>query len=251
MLRAPITASKLAVVRHAAAAEQLGGEFPQARVRHVPLGVDPQEAPALQRNAYFRCAVYGSGARAVTERATARIAPGRPVEILDEVELAALPRADAVVATTWPPGGESLMPALAGMAAGRPVIVFETEFTADWPTIDPQNWRSRTGGAAPPPIAIAIDPRDEEHSLMLAHTRLESDVTVARDLAAAGREWAMRHATLDASITAWTRAIDEAAALPPPQLPVDWPAHLRADGLDQARAILGELGLTVDVIQPK
>ena len=58
------------------------------------------------------------------------------------------------------------------MAAGKAVITIETEATAEWPAIDPQTWRPRGLAVNDAPIAVTVDPRDEEHSLMLAIRRL-------------------------------------------------------------------------------
>ena len=45
------------------------------------------------------------------------------------------------------------------MAAGRPVVTFDVETTAAWPTFDPQTGRSRVPGTGPD-IAVTVDPRD-------------------------------------------------------------------------------------------
>ena len=141
------------------------------------------------------------------------------------------------------------MPALAGMAAGRPLIVFETEATADWPTLDPQTWQQRGHAPVEAPIAVSIDPRDEEHSLMLAFKRLQSDEALRHGLGIAARAWWKAHGTLEQSVRAWHVAIDAAASTPPPPRPAGWPAHLIADGTQQARAVLSDFGVKVDLLR--
>jgi hypothetical protein len=150
---------------------------------------------------------------------------------------------DIVVALRWPYAGEPQTEALAGMAAGKPVIVFETEATADWPMLDPQTWRTR-GADGVSPIGISIDPRDEEHSLALAMRRLSADAGLRAALGSAGQEWWKTHASPAAAVKVWLSLLDEAALLESPTHPHDWPAHVNADGTQRAREILGEVGAT-------
>jgi len=68
------------------------------------------------------------------------------------------------------------------------VIVLETSHTADWPAIDPQTWGPR-GVGRDEPIVVSLDPRDEEHSLVLAIQRLSSDANLRAQLVAAADRW--------------------------------------------------------------
>ena len=161
-----------------------------------------------------------------------------PDRILDE--------ADVIVAMTWPPADELTL-AVAGMAAGKAVIVLETEHTAGWPALDPQTWQPR-GWTHDRPIAVSIDPRDEEHSLSLALRRLASDAPLRHELGAAGRDWWRQHATVDLAVSAWRSILSEAAATPPLPRPLNWPTHLSANGTERARTLLAEFGATVDFL---
>jgi hypothetical protein len=102
-------------------------------------------------------------------------------------------------------------------------------------------------GASPaalePPIAISIDPRDEEHSLRLALTRLATDAAMRRALGTAARAWWARYATVAHAVTAWQALLEQARSLEPPPRPAGWPAHLDADGSERAKAILDEIGV--------
>ena len=104
----------------------------------------------------------------------------------------ALQEADVIVSLAWPPTGEAHAPALAAMAARKPVIVLETTLTAEWPALDPQTW-GRRGFTSDAPIVVSLDPRDEEHSLVLAIQRLSSDPGLRARLAAAAFAWATMH----------------------------------------------------------
>jgi hypothetical protein len=83
-------------------------------------------------------------------------------------------------------------PAVAAMAARKPVIVLETSLTAEWPALDPQTWRPR-GFGTDAPIVVSLDPRDEEHSLVLAIQRLSSDPVLRARLADAAYLWTTEH----------------------------------------------------------
>lgn len=160
---------------------------------------------------------------------------------------------DVVVALEWPVTGKALTTALAGMAAGKAVVAFETEATADWPALNPQTWRPRDAGGASgagtlrpaDPIIVSIDPRDEQHSLKLAMQRLSTDAALREQLGAAARAWWKTHATVDHAVRAWEAILAEARTLPPPTRPAEWPPP--EDGTARARQILGEFGVSVDL----
>jgi hypothetical protein len=151
-------------------------------------------------------------------------------------------QADVVLALAWPPYGESLLPAIAGLAGRQAVIVFEAEATSGWPALDPQSWQPRAG-LPDPPIVVSVDARDEEHSLMLAIRRLASDAMLRAALATAGHAWWHAHGTLEHTIAEWHAAIDAALAAPPATPPADL-----QDGSANARRLLDQLGVSVDFL---
>jgi len=177
--------------------------------------------------------------RAREADANVTLVSGRAREVLRD--------ADIVVATQWPPFGEPETAALAGMAAGKPVIVMETEVTADWPAYDPQTWRPR-GSAGGAPVVVSIDPRDEEHSLMIAIRDLARDHELRGSLGAAAHQWWRAHATPAHAATVWQQILSDARAMTPPARPAGWPPHLSADGTGDARAILRDMGASVDFL---
>jgi hypothetical protein len=179
--------------------------------------------------------------RAVVDRAVARARQrGAAVTVIEGPTVAVLREAHVIVALEWPPTGGPPVAALHGMAASRPVIALEVEATAGWPAWDPQTWQPR-GFSLDQPIAILLDPRDEEHSLLLAIVRLAADAPLRSNLASAGHAWWQAHATVDRAVAAWEAILGEAVTLgsAAPQV--------LADGSDRAREILGELGVRVDV----
>ena len=262
LVTAPILASRMTVVSDAHAAARLQRACPAACVRHAPIGLgsDPGDDDhrgqtpihgATQRVESSHegglTPIVGSLQNHVMQRALARARDaGARLDLLTGFPDDILDKADIVVATSWPPADESTM-ALAGMATGRAVIVLETENTAGWPALDPQTWQPR-GWTGQPPIVISIDPRDEEHSLSLALRRLATDAPLRASLGSAAHAWWQQHATLDHAVHAWRSILAEAAAMSPPARPRNWPPHLSADGTERARALLAEIGATVDFL---
>lgn len=144
-------------------------------VSSVRFGMLPARRMDLLRRALARACQAGAPAAAVD---------GPAERILEE--------ADVVVSLPWPPTDERPVTAHAAMTARKPLIVLEVTSTAEWPALDPQTWQPR-GRAGDPPIVISIDPRDEEHSLMLAILRLANDAPLRRRLADAAYAWATSH----------------------------------------------------------
>jgi hypothetical protein len=129
----------------------------------------------------------------VLDRALARASAAGACAAMagDGTLVRALKEADVVVTLAWPPADEGRSAALAAMAARKTVIVLETTLTAEWPALDPQTWRPR-GFTTDAPIVVSLDPRDEEHSLMLAIQRLSSDPGLRARLADAAQAWRER-----------------------------------------------------------
>jgi hypothetical protein len=142
--------------------------------------------------------------------------------------------AGAVIeALRWPPDAAALSYAMAGFAASRAVIVFDGLETADWPSLDPQNWQPRAPLEQRRPICVSVDPRDEAHSLRLARRRLDADAQLRTSLGNAAHEWWRAHATVRIAATGFDAILQEAATLPAP------PAAAHADdGTGKAREIL-------------
>jgi hypothetical protein len=252
---APILASRMTVVSDAHAASRLQRAFPAARVRHAPLGIRGRETffetghQKMTPEPLCRVGSLDASRNGVIQRALARAREaGARLELMTGSSDEILDTADIVVATSWPPA--ELTVALAGMAAARPVIVLETESTAGWPALDPQTWQPR-GWTGERPIAIAIDPRDEEHSLSLALRRLASDTTLRDEIGSAAYRWWQQHATLDHATRAWRSILAEAVESAPPPRPANWPSHLTADGTERAKELLSECGATVDFLRER
>lgn len=254
MLRAPLLASRVIVVSDTALATALTRDYTGARIRYAPIGVAAPASvlvDAAMPPPALKLGVLGMKHTAVLNGALRRAqAMGARIELLVEADVEHLLReAAAILALHWPSFGEPPTAALLGMAAAKPVVVSETFATAGWPAFDPQTWRPRAIESNETPIVVSIDPRDEEHSLMLAMKRLASDAGLRDQLGRAGHSWWRSHATVDHAAAAWHEILNEAATLALPPRPDDWPRHLTADGSELVRKILGHHGTHVDFLR--
>ncbi|MDA1184771.1 MAG: hypothetical protein O2930_09025 [Acidobacteria bacterium] len=236
MLRVPALAARIVVVSQPSTAEQLRRAHPDARVRVAQTGIvaatnspashDEVPAASASPETPVTFGVMSGGRLDVVRRAIARVRDaGAQAALMEARPERLLEEADVLIALHWPPHGEPQTPALAAMAAGKPVIVFESASSARWPALDPQTWQPR-GRTTDAPIAVSVDPRDEEHSLVLAIRRLSAEAALRGRLGLAARDWWRAHATPQHAALDWQRILEEAALLPPLAHPADWPAHL-------------------------
>lgn len=228
--------------------------FMRAYLPHYPgivaepgRGVDPPKAQGSSLKAQspkpegrrLTIGLPDSSRRTVAE-ATVRRAREAGVDVsIVEGDAAAALDADVVVALEWPPRRGAPTAALLGMAVGKTVVTLEVEATAGWSALDPQTWQPR-GWLTDPPIVVSLDPRDEEHSLLLTIKRLAADAALRAALAAAGHDWWRQHATLEHGVAAWNRIPQEAAATPQ--------APRGADHTTGLRATLRRFGVDVDTL---
>jgi hypothetical protein len=250
MLRAPLHASRLVVVLDEQRRLALASAYPGVRVLLVPpCAAGPADHPGEERvvEGELRVEAVGPECRAVVDRAVARAREaGARVVVTQADSPGDIGRhADVVVALDSPADEPELAPAIAAMAGRKAVIVLEREATAHWPALDPQTWRPRDRLTHREPVVVSLDPRDEEHSLMLALKGLARDDSRRRALGAAARAWWQANATPGHAAVAWRAVLDEAATTPPPAHPPDWPAHLDVDGAEQARLVAADMGIVL------
>jgi hypothetical protein len=241
--RHAIAASRMVVVSDAATAEVVQLSSPSAPVRPMPVAAAAVDLPATTSAGEIRFAVLDPALRGLAARALTRArSAGAPAAIVPS-----LADADVVIAMRWPATRAAIVDAAAAMSAGRPVIAYESDAVADWPALDPQTWQPRGYGDSRPPIVVSVDPRDDEHSLMLAMRRLSTDAALRTALGAAGHAWWRAHATPAHAAAAWNALLDEAAMLPAPP-PTSLPASLVADGTERARELLAPFAVNVDFL---
>jgi len=260
MLRAPVIASRLTVVHDHCFRDTLEATHPEARIRVVPVWApgpadDPPLADPGAVTSPCRVEVWGTSRKTTAERLIARARnAGADVALVepetvgpDAVDLVHArppePQADVVVILDAPGETAGLSRAVAAMAIGQAVILVERESSAAWPALDPQRWRPRDHATSEPAIVVSIDPRDEEHSLVLALKGLSRAPEQRRALGRAARSWWMAHATPGHAARAWEKVLSEAGACQASARPADWPQHLR-DWRQHASAITSDLGFT-------
>jgi glycosyltransferase involved in cell wall biosynthesis len=155
----------------------------------------------------------------------------------------AIAACDVTLNLRWPTAREVSGPWLQCLAAGRPSIVIDLVHTADIPMLDPRTW-TVAGGDTRPPVAIAIDIMDEDHSQRLAMRRLAGDPAWRDALGRAARaHWDREHAH-GVMLRDYQRLLPLAAAAPPPAGGL-LPPHLRHDRSHLVDGILGDLGVPV------
>lgn len=155
-----------------------------------------------------------------------------------------LAAADAALCLRWPTTGETSASWLRAIAAGLPTVITDLAHQSDLPVLDPRTWNVAHTSMAlkpPPPIAIAVDILDEEHSLRLALRRLATDADLCADLGRAARAHYEQRHTLEAMADAYRGVMATARAAPAPDSAL--PTHLRPDPLAHARELLAPFAI--------
>jgi glycosyltransferase involved in cell wall biosynthesis len=152
----------------------------------------------------------------------------------------------------WPTAREMSGPWLRALAAGRPTVITDLLHMGDVPSLDPRTWTAREvsvhsirspTSVLQPPVCVAIDILDEDHSLRLAMRRLATDAALRERLGHAAREWWEREHTVEAMVDDYERVMREAIARPASDAAL--PGHLRDAGDRKMRALLEPFGVTV------
>jgi glycosyltransferase involved in cell wall biosynthesis len=160
--------------------------------------------------------------------------------VADDELAAYVAGADICACLRWPTNRETSASWLRCLAAGRPTIITELAHLGDVPTLDPRGWRVLDTERAPrAPVAVSIDPLDEDQSLQIALERLVSDAQLRGRLGRAAHEWWSTHHQLHEMASGYDDAIRHALAGPvrSPALP----DHLLADGTSALRVLAATL----------
>ncbi len=174
--------------------------------------------------------------------------------VADEDLAGYLNAADICLSLRWPTSRETSAAWLRCLAAGKATVITDLVHTVSVPALDPRSWtalepvvglaeRKDTG----PPVCVAIDILDEQHSLGLAMRRLAVDRRLRTTLGERARQYWATHHTPRRMADDYIGAIDEALACPVPDLG-RLPAHLRADGTEEVVRVVGDFGMTLEDI---
>jgi len=142
-----------------------------------------------------------------------------------------LAAADVCLCLRWPTAHETSASWLQCLSAARPTVISDLAHTVD----------------VADRVAIRIDLLNEDEALGHAMRRLAKDGQLRQDLAHAGHAYWAAHHTLDVMARDYRRIIAAALAQPIPAAPAGLPAHFTNDYSQQARRIVGEFGVAVDL----
>jgi glycosyltransferase involved in cell wall biosynthesis len=179
---------------------------------------------------------------------------------------------DVTLNLRWPTARETSGPWLRALAASKATVVTDLVHLGDVPSLDPRSWTAQSQEAGgwrleagaeateerisvhspqpptsnlQPPICVAIDILDEDHSLRLAMRRLASDAALREQLGRAAREWWEREHSLEAMVEDYERVMRDAARRPAPR--VELPAHMRNPGDRTLRTLIEPFGLEAPI----
>jgi glycosyltransferase involved in cell wall biosynthesis len=151
---------------------------------------------------------------------------------------------DVALQLRWPTALETSGPWLRALAAARPTVIVDLAHLSTVPSLDPRTWRLQGPSAgrppAGPPIAVAIDILDEDHSLRLAMARLAADSDLRRSLGLAARTYWEREHTVERMVEDYERVMRRAVDVAAPA--TERPPHLRPDPFAHTR----ELARSID-----
>ena len=149
---------------------------------------------------------------------------------------------DVILNLRWPTARETSGPWLRALAAGKPTVITDLVHLADVPSLDPRTWTVRPPTSdLHPPISVAIDILDEDHSLRLAMRRLAGDAQLRARLGSAARAYWSREHSVEGMADDYERIMREAAARADPA--VHLPAHMRNPGDRRLTALLAPFGI--------
>jgi glycosyltransferase involved in cell wall biosynthesis len=154
---------------------------------------------------------------------------------------------DVALNLRWPTAREISGPWLRCLAEGVPTVITQLAHLVHVPALDPRTWLPTAGppgtavDPAAPPVCVAIDILDEDHSLRAAMRRLVRDTGLRRTLGAAGRAWWNAHHSLERMVEDYRRVIPLAMARPVPAASL--PPHLLDRGRGTLERLLAPFGL--------
>lgn len=137
----------------------------------------------------------------------------------------------------WPSALETSGPWLRALSASRPTVIIDLAHLAHVPTLDPRSWRLQTPPrpGTGPAVAVALDIRDEDHSLRLAMHRLAVDAGLRETLGRQARAyWEAEH-TVDRMADDYERVMARARTQPAPA--PGRPPHMAPDAWAHARTV--------------
>lgn len=149
---------------------------------------------------------------------------------------------DVCLNLRWPTAHETSAAWLRCLAAAKPTIVSDLAHVTDVPSLDVRTMRTLdSDGAGGEPVCVSVDLVDEVPTLRRAWRLLGTDARLRSQIGAAGRRYWSEHATIERMTEDYDMALrvsadgEQLSRIQEAQ--ARWPAHLRTDGTERARAI--------------
>jgi glycosyltransferase involved in cell wall biosynthesis len=154
---------------------------------------------------------------------------------------------DVCLNLRWPTGRETSAAWIRCLAAGKPTVISDLVHLGDVPALDLRTMRMACADpSAAEPVCVGVELNHDIHMLRLALVRLAGDAGLRARLGAAARRYWESQATLGLMEQDYESALAQVAALPDPERPAGWPAHLSDDGTATLRRIVTGMGVTFD-----
>ncbi len=168
--------------------------------------------------------------------------------VSDEELPSYLAAVDVCLNLRWPTAREMSGAWIRCLAAGKPTIITDLLHLADVPSLDLRSGRVLgAADAAREPVCVSVELVDELHMLRLALRHLGTDARLRARVGEAARQHWAREATPEVMAHDYDAALEATVAAPLPAPRPEWPAHLRDDGHETARAILAAMDMTVEL----
>ena len=154
---------------------------------------------------------------------------------------------DVCLNLRWPTGRETSAAWIRCLAAGKPTVISDLVHLGDVPALDLRTMETACADpAAAEPVCVRVELNHDLHMLRLALRHLAGDAALRARLGAAARRYWEAQATLGLMTQDYEAALAQAAALPDPERPAGWPAHLSDDGTATLRKIVTDMGITFE-----
>jgi glycosyltransferase involved in cell wall biosynthesis len=242
----------LGIPEHAVLFVAFGGATPEKRLSTVVKALGQLKVSGLVPEPWLVCVgatadYYDVGRDAAASGVADRVMVTGYVADDDLSRYLAL--ADACLCLRWPTGRETSASWLRCLAAGKPTIISDLAHLTEVPVIDPRSMATLAAGDRPPadrkPIALIVELTDELQMVKLAIRRLAESRQLRERLGRAARRYWSQHATIEIMAQDYEALLERTRTSGPNPHPL-WPAHLVADGTEQARAIAGHVGVRLD-----
>jgi glycosyltransferase involved in cell wall biosynthesis len=280
MLRVVMRTARVIAVHSERVAEQLRGEYPDAAIETVRMGVPAMEAGEAERADVRRAlalpdraivfAVFGKVTAekrlaAILRALGTLVAEGRHVYLLLVGDAAEYPSLEADVTHHRLVDHVRVTGHVPDTAVASHLAAADVCLCLRWPTAreTSASWLRCLAAArptvlsdlahltdVPPDVAMRVDLLDEDRALVEVMRALADDRARRGELARAGHDWWMAHHTMETMAADYRRLIHLAVARPL-RMVDDLPAHFRDEYAEPTRTIARRFAVSLDILDPR